>query len=259
MTTPLKVIFAGTPDFAAQHLAALINSKHDVIAVYCPPDKPSGRGKKLTACTTKLLALEHNIIVEQPVNFKSEAAQQQLAQYDAETVRFFLTTGHYRSQLNYSVDNLTQARASVERIYTSLRDVTIPSDYVLDRESSVVKQFCQAMDDDFNTPQALAVLFELSKELNVAKADNNEALASDLASTLVALGEVIGLLQLDPAAFLQGDNDNDEVAIIEALIVQRNQARSDKDWALADDARDKLNAMNVILEDSAGKTTWRKA
>lgn len=84
MTTPLKVIFAGTPDFAAQHLAALINSKHDVIAVYCPPDKPSGRGKKLTACTTKLLALEHNIIVEQPVNFKSEAAQQQLAQYDAD-------------------------------------------------------------------------------------------------------------------------------------------------------------------------------
>lgn len=84
MTTPLKIIFAGTPDFAAQHLAALINNKHNVIAVYCPPDKPSGRGKKLTACATKLLALEHNIIVEQPVNFKGEAAQQQLAQYDAD-------------------------------------------------------------------------------------------------------------------------------------------------------------------------------
>jgi cysteinyl-tRNA synthetase len=182
-----------------------------------------------------------------------------LAQYDAETVRFFLTTGHYRSQLNYSTDNLTQARASVERIYTSLRDVAIESDYVLDKESSFVKQFCQAMDDDFNTPQALAVLFEISKELNVAKAANNDDLAIDLASTLVALGEIVGLLQLDPAAFLQGDNDNDEVAIIEALIVQRNQARVDKDWALADDARDKLNAMNIVLEDSAGKTTWRKA
>ena len=182
-----------------------------------------------------------------------------LAQYDAETVRFFLTTGHYRSQLNYSTDNLTQARASVERIYTSLRDVTIESDYVLDKESSFVKQFCQAMDDDFNTPQALAVLFEISKELNVAKAASNDDLAIELASTLVALGEIVGLLQLDPAAFLQGDNDNDEVAIIEALIVQRNQARVDKDWALADDARDKLNAMNIVLEDSAGKTTWRKA
>jgi len=182
-----------------------------------------------------------------------------LAKYDAETVRFFLTTGHYRSQLNYSTDNLTQARASVERIYTSLRDVLIHSDYVLDKESIFVKQFCQAMDDDFNTPQALAVLFEISKELNVAKAASNDVLASDLASTLVALGKIIGLLQLDPAAFLQGENDNDEVAIIEALIVQRNQARIDKDWALADDARDKLNAMNIILEDSSGKTTWRKA
>ena len=182
-----------------------------------------------------------------------------LAEYDAETVRFFLTTGHYRSQLNYSTDNLTQARSSVERIYTSLRDVNTQSDYVLDKDSSFVKQFCQAMDDDFNTPQALAVLFEISKELNVAKAANDDALATDLASTLVALGEIVGLLQLDPAAFLQGDNDNDEVAIIEALIVQRNQARIDKDWALADDARDKLNAMNIVLEDSAGKTTWRKA
>ncbi|MEW6993103.1 cysteine--tRNA ligase [Colwelliaceae bacterium MEBiC 14330] len=182
-----------------------------------------------------------------------------LAQYDAETVRFFLTTGHYRSQLNYSTDNLTQARASLERIYTSLRDVDTLNDFTLDKESSFVKQFCQAMDDDFNTPQALAVLFEVAKELNLAKTAKDNALASELASTLVGLGELLGLLQLDPAAFLQGENDNDEVATIEALIVQRNQARADKNWALADDARDKLNAMNVILEDSAGKTTWRKA
>ncbi len=182
-----------------------------------------------------------------------------LAQYDAETVRFFLTTGHYRSQLNYSTDNLTQARASLERIYTSLRDVDTLNDFTLDKESSFVKQFCHAMDDDFNTPQALAVLFEVAKELNLAKTAKDNALASELASTLVGLGELLGLLQLDPAAFLQGENDNDEVATIEALIVQRNQARADKNWALADDARDKLNAMNVILEDSAGKTTWRKA
>ncbi|MBU2870985.1 methionyl-tRNA formyltransferase [Colwellia sp. E2M01] len=81
---PLNIIFAGTPDFAAQHLAALINSEHNVVAVYCPPDKPAGRGKKLTACATKLLALEHNITVVQPINFKAEVDQQQLTQYNAD-------------------------------------------------------------------------------------------------------------------------------------------------------------------------------
>ncbi len=181
-----------------------------------------------------------------------------LSQYDAETVRFFLTTGHYRSQLNYSTDNLTQARASLERIYTALRDIEISADFVLDKESTYVQQFCQAMDDDFNTPQAIAVLFEIAKDLNVAK-DENAELAMTLAATLKILGGVIGLLQLSPESFLQGQNDNDEVAIIEALIVQRNQARADKNWPLADEARDKLNAMKIVLEDSAGKTTWRKA
>ncbi|QBG37424.1 cysteine--tRNA ligase [Litorilituus sediminis] len=181
-----------------------------------------------------------------------------LAQYDAETVRFFLTTGHYRSQLNYSADNLNQARASLERIYTALRDVPTLNGFELDKSNSYVQQFCQAMDDDFNTPQAIAVLFELAKELNLAKTQDEDK-AKQLASTLVALGGIIGLLQLEPAAFLQGQNDEDEVAVIEALIAQRNQARADKNWPLADEARDKLNAMNIVLEDSAGKTTWRKA
>jgi len=181
-----------------------------------------------------------------------------LAQYDAETVRFFLTTGHYRSQLNYSTDNLTQARASLERIYTALRNVKVSENFVLDKTSSYVEQFCLAMDDDFNTPQAIAVLFEISKELNVAK-DQNLDQAAKLASTLIKLGGVIGLLQLNPESFLKGQNDDDEIAIIEALIEQRNQARVDKNWALADEARDKLNEMKIVLEDSAGKTTWRKA
>ncbi|MDO6505973.1 methionyl-tRNA formyltransferase [Colwellia sp. 4_MG-2023] len=86
MLKPLNIIFAGTPDFAAQHLAALINSPHNVVAVYCPPDKPAGRGKKLTACATKLLALENNLPIEQPVNFKELSSQQQLAQYDADVM-----------------------------------------------------------------------------------------------------------------------------------------------------------------------------
>jgi cysteinyl-tRNA synthetase len=181
-----------------------------------------------------------------------------LAQYDAETVRFFLTTGHYRSQLNYSTDNLTQARASLERIYTSLRGISIKDNFTLDMSSTYVQQFCQAMDDDFNTPQAIAVLFEIAKELNVIK-DEHIDQAESLASTLKTLGGVIGLLQLAPEQFLQGQNNEDEVAVIEALILQRNQARVDKNWALADEARDKLNEMKIVLEDSAGKTTWRKA
>lgn len=86
MSSPLNIIFAGTPDFAAQHLASLIKSEHNIVAVYCPPDKPAGRGKKLTACATKLLALEHNITVEQPTNFNELSDQQQLASYHADVM-----------------------------------------------------------------------------------------------------------------------------------------------------------------------------
>jgi len=180
-----------------------------------------------------------------------------LEKYDAETTRFFLTSGHYRSQLNYSADNLEQARASLERIYTALRDVEIPDGFELDRNDGHVVEFCQAMDDDFNTPQALSVLFELAKLLNVAKQEQSDDVVQ-LAGTLKALGDLLGLLQLDPAKFLQGGESDDEVAEIEALIKQRNDARANKDWAAADAARDKLAAMNIVLEDSAAGTSWRK-
>ena len=86
MSTSLKVVFAGTPEFAAQHLQALIDSEHEVVAVYCPPDKPAGRGKKLTACATKNLAIEHNIVVEQPINFKDAVEQQRLSHYQADVM-----------------------------------------------------------------------------------------------------------------------------------------------------------------------------
>lgn len=86
MTKPLTIIFAGTPDFAAKHLDALLKSEHHVVAVYCPPDKPAGRGKKLTACATKQLALEHNIAIEQPLNFKETEVQQKLAHYKADVM-----------------------------------------------------------------------------------------------------------------------------------------------------------------------------
>jgi cysteinyl-tRNA synthetase len=180
-----------------------------------------------------------------------------LKQYDSETVRFFLTSGHYRSQLNYSTDNLDQARSGLERIYTALRDVDVLAEFSLDKDDSFVAEFIKVMNDDFNTPQALAVLFDLAKELNVAKNESSDK-TPYLAATLKALGDLIGLLQLSPASFLQGESDNDEVVEVEALIKQRNDARASKNWALADEARDKLAAMNIIVEDSAGKTTWRK-
>lgn len=176
--------------------------------------------------------------------------------YDAESVRFFLTSSHYRSQLNYSQDNLTQARASLERIYTALRDVT-PIKVEL-KGNAYVQRFEKAMNDDFNCPEAMPVLFELAKEINRIKATDIEA-ASKLAFILVSLGAVLGVAQNSPEDFLQGGNGNsDEVAEIEALIKQRNDARANKNWAMADDARDKLAALNIILEDSAGGTTWRK-
>ena len=179
-----------------------------------------------------------------------------LKEYDAESVRYFLISGHYRSQLNYSQENLEQARSSLERIYTALRGVT-PIECELASNEYVAK-FRKAMDDDFNTPEALPVLFELAKELNRVK-DSDTEQAGKLAYVLRSVAEVLGVAQQDPEAFLQGGQADDEVAHIEALIAKRNEARASKDWAAADEARDALNALGVVLEDSAGKTTWRKA
>lgn len=179
-----------------------------------------------------------------------------LKQYDAESVRYFLISGHYRSQLNYSQENLDQARSSLERIYTALRGVE-PVECELEGNEYVAK-FRKAMNDDFNSPEALPVVFEVAKELNRVKESDSEK-AGHLAFILRSLGEILGIAQQAPEAFLQGGQNDAEVAEIEALIVKRNDARASKNWAAADEARDALNALGVILEDSAGKTTWRKA
>ncbi|MDO6720608.1 cysteine--tRNA ligase [Psychrosphaera sp. 1_MG-2023] len=183
-----------------------------------------------------------------------------LKQYDAESIRYFLLSGHYRSQLNYSSDNLTQARSSLERLYTSLRGVTPNLDVEM-TNNVFVDKFRTAMDDDFNTPEALAVLFELAKQLNKEKeadATSGDNLAADTAGLLVNLGKVLGMVQNPPEAFLQGEQNDDDVAEIESWITRRNTARVEKDWAAADEARDKLNELGVILEDGPGGTTWRK-
>ena len=178
-----------------------------------------------------------------------------LAQYNAEAVRYFLLSSHYRSQLNYSAENLQQAHAALGRLYTALRNVT-PS-HSVDLNSPYIVRFKAAMDDDFNTPEALPVLFELAREVNRFK-ETEPAKAAELAGVLSLLAGVLGLLQGDAEAFLQSGASDDDVAEIEALIAKRNTARANKDWAAADAARDALTAKGIIVEDKNGVTSWRK-
>ncbi|CAD6366095.1 cysteine--tRNA ligase [Shewanella putrefaciens] len=178
-----------------------------------------------------------------------------LGHYDAETVRYFLLSGHYRSQLNYSEDNLKQARSALERLYTAIKDVDLTV-AAAPAEEFIVK-FKAAMDDDFNTPEAYSVLFDMVRDINRLKA-TDIAKASALAVAMKQLADVLGLLGQDPDAFFKGEGSDDEVAEIEALIVERNRARSEKDWAAADVARNRLDILGVVLEDGPSGTTWRK-
>lgn len=180
-----------------------------------------------------------------------------LGYYDAETVRYFLMSGHYRSQLNYSEENLKQARTALERLYTALRGTDANAQPAGGEVFEA--RFREAMDDDFNTPEAYSALFDLAREVNRLKAEDLTA-ANGLAAELRKLAKVLGLLQQEPELFLQGgaQADDGEVTEIEALIKQRNDARKAKDWALADAARDRLNEMNIVLEDGPQGTTWRR-
>ncbi len=180
-----------------------------------------------------------------------------LKYYDAETIRYFLMSGHYRSQLNYSEENLKQARTSLERLYTALRGTD--SAVQPAGGEAFEARFREAMDDDFNTPEAYSVLFDMAREVNRLKTEDPAA-ANGLAAALRQLSGVLGLLEQEPEAFLQSgaQADDGEVAEIEALIKQRNDARKAKEWALADQARDRLNEMGIVLEDGAAGTTWRR-
>lgn len=180
-----------------------------------------------------------------------------LKEYDAETVRYFLISAQYRSALNYSQENLDSARTALSRLYTALKNVKVAAPQ---GGEEYVERFKAAMDDDFNTPAALAVLFDLAKAINTAQ---DEAEASGLAGRLVELGGILGILYQDPVKFLQSgaaaSGADDEVAKIEALIEQRKQARANKDYAAADAARNELTAMGIVLEDGPNGTTWRRA
>ena len=182
-----------------------------------------------------------------------------LAQYDPETVRYFLMSGHYRSQLNYCEDNLKQARAAMERLYRALRDLDLHVE--AQGGEAFVDAFKKAMNDDFNTPEAYSVLFDMVREINRLKSED-VIKAAQLAVRMKELAFVLGLLEQDPATFLQGRETGLEEGSqkIEALIKARNDARANKDWIGADAARDALVQMGIVLEDGPKGTTWsRKA
>ena len=179
-----------------------------------------------------------------------------LKEYDGEVVRQLLIASHYRSPINYSPQSLQQAAKVLERLYTALKDLDIANAKSL-TNSRFEKAFLAAMDDDFNTPKAFAVLFDMMKEINRQKSAGMERDmegASQLGALLVKLGGHLGLLQRQPQDFLRGEVDPERV---EQLIAGREQARADKDWAKADQIRDQLSAMKVVVEDGADGSSWR--
>jgi cysteinyl-tRNA synthetase len=198
-----------------------------------------------------------------------------LKKYDAEVVRFFILRAHYRSPLNYSDVHLDDAKKSLDRLYTALKGAPsfpapppmgegslIPSPIgggcrgggVSDWNESYAQRFKAAMDDDFNTPEAMVVLFELANEVNRSQ-------SPEAASQLKALGNVLGLLQRDPVEFLQGGTAASGLddAAIKAQIAARNSAKQAKNYAESDRIRKELLAAGIVLEDSVAGTTWRRA
>ncbi|MFM2034781.1 MAG: hypothetical protein RL459_46 [Pseudomonadota bacterium] len=170
-----------------------------------------------------------------------------LAKFDPETVRFFVVRTHYRSALNYSDVHLADARNALKRLYTALQLVP-PLDVCVDWTQDHAARFKSAMDEDFGTPEAVAVLFELASEVNRSR-------SAQLSGLLKALGACLGLLQAPPDDFLRSGSSMDE-QLIQDLIRERAQAKATKNFALADQIRKDLLAKGVVLKDSPSGTTW---
>lgn len=173
-----------------------------------------------------------------------------LAKHNPEAIRYFLLSSHYRSPLNYSEDNLFNAKKALARLYQSIKDsAAISTNGELDNHW--VAQFTDAMNDDFNTPVALSVLFQLSHEINKNS-------SPELVATLKHLAGILGFLQEDPEEFLQSGLAEDDKATIDNLIAERIQARADRNWARADQIRAELLSQGIELEDGEKGTTWRR-
>lgn len=175
-----------------------------------------------------------------------------LEQHEPEVLRYLLLASHYRSPLVYAPEALHQAKQALIRFYTALRFLP-PAERV--KDSLFEQQFIAAMDDDFNTPVALSILFDLAHEVQRLR-DKDIASAAAHGALLKYLSQVLGILQAGPEQFLQSGKDVD-VSKVEALIAARQQARQDKNWAEADRLRKELDQLNVIIEDGAQGTTWK--
>jgi cysteinyl-tRNA synthetase len=177
-----------------------------------------------------------------------------LNQYNPEVIRYFILKTHYRSPLNFSYDNLLDAKNSLTRLYQTLREYDFSSNICdfskIDWSVNYAVNFKNAMDDDFNTSLAISILFELVNEINRTK-------DFELAKLLYTLANAVGLLSNNPQQFLQSGVEL-SAQVIEEMIVKRNQARLDRDFALSDKIRDELLSNNIVLEDSKNGTIWRK-
>ncbi len=171
-----------------------------------------------------------------------------MKKYDAEVLRFFLLRPHYRSQIAFTEALIVEARTALSRLYTALRD-TAADELPLDWEEAYARRFHDAMNDDFNTPIALAALFDLAGEINRSRSPR-------LAGQLRALGKTLGLLQQAPDQFLRGSDD--DIAGIELLISVRATAKKEKKFDEADRVRKVLLDKGIVLEDGPDGTTWRR-